>query len=548
MSQPNSIVNPEPLFLGFDLSTQQLKALLLTPAHTIAHECAVHFDRDLPHYGTTGGAHHGPVPHEVTSPVAMWLEALDRVVQMVSDAGVSVRDIKAVGGAAQQHGSVYWSTAAPGLLRISTLPARFSTAGPAAFSTPRAPIWQDASTTAECTELEEAAGGAQALADLTGSRAYERFTGPQIARLRKTQPAVYAATAHISLVSSFLASLFLGAIAPIEVSDASGMNLMDVLTGTWSPRLLELCGGPELRTKLGPEPVSGGTVLGRISSWWVQRWGFDPSCVVAPFTGDNPATSAALSGPGDALLSLGTSTTLLLSLPPAPTPPARPTTAHLLAHPAARGASIAMLCYKNGALARAHVAQEDWGKFSAEARAAAPGCAGHMGLWFPLREIIPPGVVGEFFFTHGEGGVKKAEGIPQELRARAILESQFLSVKARVADIIPAGAEKLRRLVITGGASGNEVIQGIAADVFGMDVYVCTTKEAAGLGGALLARYTWWHSQHPGASFEDMLKEAAAVEMRCVARPREEARGVYDGLVDVYRACEADVVAACAAV
>ena len=54
------------------------------------------------------------------------------------------------------------------------------------------------------------------------------------------------------------------------------MNLMNVASCEWDERLLEACGGPELRAKIGPDPVPGGTVLGKVSPWWVERWGFHP--------------------------------------------------------------------------------------------------------------------------------------------------------------------------------------------------------------------------------------------------------------------------------
>lgn len=53
------------------------------------------------------------------------------------------------------------------------------------------------------------------------------------------------------------------------------MNLLNVSTLKWENELLEACGGPELRGKLGEEPVPGGTILGQIGPWWVTRWGFN---------------------------------------------------------------------------------------------------------------------------------------------------------------------------------------------------------------------------------------------------------------------------------
>ena len=88
-----------------------------------------------------------------------------------------------------------------------------------AFSVHDSPIWMDSSTrftlnkhhhyalyliivlipivlimsilcSTECASLEASVGGAEQLAQITGSRAYERFTGNQIAKLAKERPEV----------------------------------------------------------------------------------------------------------------------------------------------------------------------------------------------------------------------------------------------------------------------------------------------------------------------------------------------------------------------
>ncbi len=344
---------------------------------------------------------------------------------------------------------------------------------------------------------------------------------------------------------------------------------MDVVSCRWDERLLQACGGPELRSKIGPEPLPGGTVLGKVSSWWVKRWGFHPGkwhlelgrgeinrrvsdCLVAPFTGDNPATMVALSTPGDAVLSLGTSTTYLLAISPSDTPPARFTTSHLLAHPTTVGAHIAMLCYKNGSLAREKArddyANGDWTRFNELVAANPPGNKGYWGLYFPLPEIIPPNVVGSFYFKSEDAHTPPTpvETLPDTVHPRAILESQLLSIRARVAAILQQDAPRLRRLVLTGGASTNPTIRQLSANLFGIPTYVAEdTSEAAATGGTLLARYAWWRCHgRPGMSFEEM-RAGDTERMKLVAEPDEEITKIYDGLVESYTLCEDFVVKTC---
>jgi xylulokinase len=90
-----------PLFLGFDLSTQQLKAAVINESGALVNESAVHFDRDLPQFGTTNGALHDGHPGEVYCPVIVWIEALDLLMDKLKKNGVDFKHIVAISGAAQ---------------------------------------------------------------------------------------------------------------------------------------------------------------------------------------------------------------------------------------------------------------------------------------------------------------------------------------------------------------------------------------------------------------------------------------------------------------
>ncbi|CAO3630773.1 unnamed protein product [Cunninghamella echinulata] len=516
--------NNDKYYLGIDLSTQQLKCTVINESHTIVYENSVNFERDLPEFKTKNGAiSHGN--NVFTSPPLLWVKALDILLSQLKKTPY-VSKIVAISGAAQQHGSVYWSQ--NGADKIKQLDASKSLHDQLedAFSIPQSPIWQDSSTTKQCKELEDFVGGPEKLTQLTGSKAYERFTGNQIAKIYQTQRDDYNATVWITLISSFLGTLFIGNVAPCDVSDASGTNLMDIHTHQWIGKLLEHCGGPDLKKKLVLEPIEGGKLLGLIDQYYVQRYGFSQDCQLFPFTGDNSATLVSMNlQQGDCVVSLGTSDTVLVYLREA-----NPTIeSHLLAHPTDPQGYMGMLCYKNGSLTREHFrdvyANNDWDTFN-QLLNSTPTIPEYKGFYYWKQEIIPfakgiyrfedKQLVDEF--NTSATTLKKDTLSISGINIRCLIESQFMSMKIRLDRMVGENnTYPLKRILATGGASKNHAILQVLSNILGLPVYI--QKEGlngASLGGALLAKYG---TMANSTSFYDMMEEYQTEALQLICEP-----------------------------
>ncbi|KAF7712354.1 D-xylulose kinase [Penicillium ucsense] len=554
------MASQSPLYIGFDLSTQQLKGVAVNSDLKVEYLAKFDFDADSTGFSIKKGVMTNEAEHEVFAPVALWLQAMDTVLESLRKQGMDFGRVKGISGAGQQHGSVYWNSDAEQLLQGLDAKKTLEDQLSAAFSHPYSPNWQDASTQKECDEFDAVLGGPEQLAQATGSKAHHRFTGPQILRFTRKHPQVYEKTSRISLVSSFIASLFLGHIAPFDISDVCGMNLWNIKQGGYDEKILKLCSGQfdveGLKNKLGPLYEDGGKHLGSVHSYYRERYGFSPDCTVIPATGDNPATILALPlRPSDAMVSLGTSTTFLMSTPNYKPDPAT----HFFNHPTTAGLYMFMLCYKNGGLAREHVRDaindtfqdpslaHSWTHFDEKALSTSPmgqtspTSPMKLGLFFPRPEIVPNLRAGQWRFTYDpttgaltESTASSSWNTPHD-EARAIIESQMLSLRLRSRGLThspgPGLPPQPRRVYLVGGGSKNKAIAKIAGEILGgvEGVYKLDIGDnACALGAAYKA--VWGIERAEGQTFEELIgqrwKEEDFVE--------KIAEGYQEGVFELY--------------
>ncbi|MBC7980616.1 MAG: carbohydrate kinase [Armatimonadetes bacterium] len=464
------------MFLGLDSSTQSLSAIIIDPAsRKIIASHSVNFGRNLPQYLSPNGFIPEGKNGEVHSNPLMWLDALDLLFRELSE-NADLSRIEIIAGSGQQHGSVYFNAKFDHSL--STLDPAQSLSSQLSSSLTRktSPIWMDTSTGEECAEITASVGGSSEVCARSGSNAIERFTGPQIRRFWKTDPDAYGRTSRIHLVSSFIASVLAGKSMPIDFGDGAGMNLLNLGDLEWDAGLLNAT-APELDRKL-PPPVSCLTALAGISTYFSTKYGISSNCKICPFTGDNPASLVGMGAttPGQVVISLGTSDTYFAAMPTAKTDPQG--YGHVFGNPA--GGFMSLICFRNGSLARECLRDElhvDWSAFEKESLLASSDSAGkNLTLPFYGAEITPR-------YDFEKPVTDFTEEQTPGRRIRSLLEGQFLNMRLH-SQWMGVTTERIR---LTGGASQNDGIAQLVADVFQAPVERLEVENSAALGAALIA-------------------------------------------------------------
>lgn len=511
-------------FLGLDCSTQSLTGII-TDSNSIIYESSINFDKKLLHYNTTNGIIIIDDEKVVHSFPLMWVEALELLLNNIQN-HISLSDITAISGSGQQHGTVYLNYKFEPALQALNPKEPIINQLKGCLSRETSPIWMDSSTSKQCEEIRDSLGGLKETIKITGSNTFERFSGPQIRKFYQENPKGYSQTSIIHLVSSFMATILLGKNAPIDYGDGAGMNLMNIKTKQWDKRALNAT-APDLIQKLPPLTDSY-NIIGKISPYFIKKYGFDPKTLLVAWSGDNPNSLIGLGliNKGKAAISLGTSDTYFGYLESLSYDLSGES--HIFGAPT--GDYMCLICYKNGSLAREIIKnkfQLDWVKFSEVLKETPPGNRGKIMLPYFFPEIVPL-VLEPKVYRFGFDEQDLAGNV------RAIIESQFLSMRLHSRWI----GERPEEIYATGGGSANMDILQIAADIFNVKIRSFEVTNSAALGAALRSAKSYYDSTNVKKNWQDIVEMFLNIQESNVIEPNGNYKLLYDEMLIVYKKCE----------
>ena len=235
------------MFLGIDLGTSALKAVLVDEREQIVGSASAPLTVDHPRPGWSE-----------QYPRDWWAALLDAVDSLKRDHARALSAVCGIGLSGQMHGAVLLDSA-DAVLRPCIL-------------------WNDTRSERECRLLEEAE---PALRDITGNVAMPGFTAPKLLWVRRNEPKTFADTHRVLLPKAWL-RLCLTGDATEDMSDASGTLWLDVGARAWSSRMLAATG---LKDDAMPSLVEGNAAAGRLRADLAARWGM----AIAPMRRYNSA-------------------------------------------------------------------------------------------------------------------------------------------------------------------------------------------------------------------------------------------------------------------
>jgi len=259
--------------LGIDIGTSGTKTVLFDTEGKVIASSTMEYPLYQPQNGWAE-----------QEPEDWWNATAGTIRNVLQKCGVNASLVKGIGLSGQMHGLVMLDQGG-NVLRRSI-------------------IWCDQRTGAECKEITEKVGAAR-LIEITANPALTGFTASKILWVKNNEPEIYAKCAHILLPKDYIRFKLCGVFAT-DVSDASGMGLLDVPKRQWSDEVLEKL---DIDKALLGKVYESCEVTGTVTAEIAALTGLTKGTLVVGGAGDNAAAAVGTGtvSDGKAFTTIGTS-------------------------------------------------------------------------------------------------------------------------------------------------------------------------------------------------------------------------------------------------
>jgi xylulokinase len=259
--------------IGIDIGTSGVKTVIFDELGAVVTSDMVEYPLYQPQNGWAEQA-----------PEDWWNATVQSIRTVLRKSNLKTQEIQGIGLSGQMHGLVMLDKNGQ-VLRPSI-------------------IWCDQRTAKECEEIT-ARVGYDKLVEITANPALTGFTASKILWVRKHEPELYEQCAHIFLPKDYIRFKLTGEFAT-EVSDASGMQLLDIPKRQWSDYVLEKL---EIDRAMLGKVYESQEVTGVISKEAADLTGLKGGTIVVGGAGDNAAAAVGTGvvRDGRAFTTIGTS-------------------------------------------------------------------------------------------------------------------------------------------------------------------------------------------------------------------------------------------------
>ena len=490
------------MILGVDIGTSATKTVLFDLTGRIIASAS----REYPLYQPQmGWAEQDPED---------WAQAtLNTIAEVTASAGVDRRSILGMGLSGQMHGMVLLDKAGR-VLRPAI-------------------IWCDQRTQRQCDEMTSILGR-ERLIEITANPALTGFTASKLLWVKENQPEIFERIDKVLLPKDYVRYVLTGEFAT-EVSDASGMQLLDVPKRQWSGEVISALG---FSMQWMPKVYESVEVSGQITPEAAEKTGLWAGMPVVGGAGDNAAgaVGTGVVSPGAAFSTIGTSGVVFAHMErPQIDPQGRihtfchavPGAWHVMGVIQSAGLSLRWMRDELCAQERELAKQEGLDPYEVMTREAMQSPLGARGL------IFLPYLMGERS-PHLD---PVAKGAFVGLTALHTRRDMIRSVMEGVCHALHDSMEIIQEMgvpvteVRAGGGGGRSALwRQMQADMFGVPVKTVQAAEGPALGVALLAAV--------GAGAYDTVQQAcsAAISLNQPLCPDPEAGARYQRMHRIYQA------------